>query len=385
MTDNWKQQLQRKMDSLERPAPELSWTELDKALKARADKAQAKKATTVPLWTRRIASAAAVALIVITGARLLPTNHEGGNGTEKATAEKAIALKATGEKAIALKETGEKAIALKEKGEKAIALKETGEKATGEESAKKPRTDGQDYRYMALAEQPYDTGKRNAHNGLKADLHVQGLMGANSTAGRTGTMGFMMSSAPTYGNGDMQMQGFAYQLMTTQRRDLSYDHDLPIKVGVSLYYDIDGRWSIVTGVNYSYLHSTFTVNDNPDHTGMQKLHYIGIPLAASLNVWKNDQMKLYVTAGATAEKLLKGSMSEKSPTGDSEDTRLSESRLQWSMQGALGMEYSITPTLGIYLEPGISHHFDNHSDIQNIYKDKPWNFSLNFGLRVNLK
>ena len=375
MTDNWKQQLQRKMDSLERPAPELSWTELDKALKARADKAQAKKATTVPLWTRRIASAAAVALIVITGARLLPTNHEGGNGTEKATAEKAIALKAT----------GEKAIALKEKGEKAIALKETGEKATGEESAKKPRTDGQDYRYMALAEQPYDTGKRNAHNGLKADLHVQGLMGANSTAGRTGTMGFMMSSAPTYGNGDMQMQGFAYQLMTTQRRDLSYDHDLPIKVGVSLYYDIDGRWSIVTGVNYSYLHSTFTVNDNPDHTGMQKLHYIGIPLAASLNVWKNDQMKLYVTAGATAEKLLKGSMSEKSPTGDSEDTRLSESRLQWSMQGALGMEYSITPTLGIYLEPGISHHFDNHSDIQNIYKDKPWNFSLNFGLRVNLK
>ncbi|MDD6112118.1 MAG: RNA polymerase, partial [Prevotellaceae bacterium] len=48
-------------------------------------------------------------------------------------------------------------------------------------------------------------------------------------------------------------------------------------------------------------------------------------------------------------------------------------------------EYNLTPTLGIYLEPGVSHHFNNHSDIQNIYKDKPWNFNLNFGFRLNIK
>ena len=60
-------------------------------------------------------------------------------------------------------------------------------------------------------------------------------------------------------------------------------------------------------------------------------------------------------------------------------------RLQWSAQAAAGVEYDITPSLGLYLEPGVTHHFDNHSSVENIYKDKPWNFSLNFGFRINLK
>ena len=55
------------------------------------------------------------------------------------------------------------------------------------------------------------------------------------------------------------------------------------------------------------------------------------------------------------------------------------------MQGAAGVEYNITPSVGLYLEPGVTHHFDNHSSVENIYKDKPWNFSLNFGFRINLK
>ena len=78
-------------------------------------------------------------------------------------------------------------------------------------------------------------------------------------------------------------------------------------------------------------------------------------------------------------------MNEILPSGNEENSTLSEKRMQWSMQGAAGMEYDITPSLGIYIEPGVSHHFDNHSDIQNIYKDKPWNFSLNLGFRLNLK
>ena len=254
-----------------------------------------------------------------------------------------------------------------------------------EKATRKTQTANQDYRYMALTEQPSYTKKRDSHRGFAADLHVQGLMGANNSGNGVGTMNLLMSDAPTYSNGEMQMQGMAYPLMTTKRRDLNYDHDLPIKIGVSLRYNIDERWSIVTGVNYSYLHSTFTVNDNPDHNGSQKLHYIGIPVAASLNIWQNDQLKLYIIAGGTAEKLLKGNMKETTPGDVTEETKLTESRLQWSMQGAAGVEYNITPALGLYVEPGVSHHFNNHSDIQNIYKEKPWNFSLNLGFRLNIK
>lgn len=413
MTENWKQQLQQKMDSLEKPAPELSWSELDKALKARAANPQARKATIVPLWTKRIATAAAVALIAIAGTRLLFVSEE-GNSIDSNTQENYTSQQADKKPISPLKERLEsvRELAVTEKA-KTVAraettvpsidtaentavelpkIEETGateetkvEKKVQEKATRKTQTANQDYRYMALTEQPSYTKERDSHRGFAADLHVQGLMGANNSGNGVGTMNLLMSDAPTYSNGEMQMQGIAYPLMTTKRRDLSYDHDLPIKIGVSLRYNIDERWSIVTGVNYSYLHSTFTVNDNPDHNGSQKLHYIGIPVAASLNIWQNDQLKLYITAGGTAEKLLKGNMKETTPGGVTEETKLTESRLQWSMQGAAGVEYNITPALGLYVEPGVSHHFNNHSDIQNIYKEKPWNFSLNLGFRLNIK
>ena len=413
MTENWKQQLQQKMDSLEKPAPELSWSELDKALKARAANPQARKATIVPLWTKRIATAAAVALIAIGGTRLLFVSEE-GNSIDSNTQENYTSQQADKKPISPLKERLEsvRELAVTEKAKKVARaettvpstdtaertavelpkIEETGateetkvEKKVQEKATRKTQTANQDYRYMALTEQPSYSKKRDPHRGFAADLHVQGLMGANNSGNGVGTMNLLMSDAPTYSNGEMQMQGMAYPLMTTKRRDLSYDHDLPIKIGVSLRYNIDERWSIVTGVNYSYLHSTFTVNDNPDHNGSQKLHYIGIPVSASLNIWQNDQLKLYITAGGTAEKLLKGNMKETTPGDVTEETKLTESRLQWSMQGAAGVEYNITPALGLYVEPGVSHHFNNHSDIQNIYKEKPWNFSLNLGFRLNIK
>lgn len=413
MIENWKQQLQQKMDSFEKPAPELSWSELDKALKAKAANPQARKATIVPLWTKRIATAAAVALIAIAGTRLLFVSEEGNNidsntqenytsqqadkkpisplkerlesVRELAVTEKAKTV-ARAETTVPRTDTAEETAVELPKIEETGATEETKvEKKVQEKATRKTQTANQDYRYMALTEQPSYTKKRDSHRGFAADLHVQGLMGANNSGNGVGTMNLLMSDAPTYSNGEMQMQGIAYPLMTTKRRDLSYDHDLPIKIGVSLRYNIDERWSIVTGVNYSYQHSTFTVNDNPDHNGSQKLHYIGIPVAASLNIWQNDQLKLYITAGGTAEKLLKGNMKETTPGDVTEETKLTESRLQWSMQGAAGVEYNITPALGLYVEPGVSHHFNNHSDIQNIYKEKPWNFSLNLGFRLNIK
>ena len=40
--------------------------------------------------------------------------------------------------------------------------------------------------------------------------------------------------------------------------------------------------------------------------------------------------------------------------------------------------------LGIYIEPGVKHYFNNHSRVRNFFKDKPNNFNLQFGLRLNV-
>jgi hypothetical protein len=58
--------------------------------------------------------------------------------------------------------------------------------------------------------------------------------------------------------------------------------------------------------------------------------------------------------------------------------------MQWSVNTSLGIEYDIIPQLGIYIEPGLKHYFDNGSRIENFFKDKPTNFNLQVGVRWNI-
>ena len=82
MKDKWTQQFQGKLDGYEMAAPEMEWTELDNALadNAIADNAPAKnkRSFMTLVWGRRLVAAAAVALMVIGGARVLLPELEGG-------------------------------------------------------------------------------------------------------------------------------------------------------------------------------------------------------------------------------------------------------------------------------------------------------------------
>ena len=53
-------------------------------------------------------------------------------------------------------------------------------------------------------------------------------------------------------------------------------HELPVKGGLSLRYSLDDRWSVQTGVNYSY-HSSEIEMGGEDID--QQLHFIGELLA----------------------------------------------------------------------------------------------------------
>lgn len=66
------------------------------------------------------------------------------------------------------------------------------------------------------------------------------------------------------------------------------------------------------------------------------------------------------------------------------ETPIDKDRPQWSLSGALGVEYDVLPQAGIYLEPGIRYYFDNGSQMQNFFKDQPFSWSLQFGIRLNM-
>ena len=64
-----------------------------------------------------------------------------------------------------------------------------------------------------------------------------------------------------------------------------------------------------------------------------------------------------------------------------ETQNLNEKPFQWSINASAGLQYNITPSIGLYAEPGVSYYIKDGTSLKTIYKDKPFNFNLNLGLR----
>ncbi len=172
--------------------------------------------------------------------------------------------------------------------------------------------------------------------------------------------------------------------ITSLSQEPTWHHNFPVKVGISFRYALDKKWGIQSGVNYSYLSS-----DCKEFLAgkQQKLHYVGIPVSVSYNLWQNKHVNLYFTAGGEVEKLVKGKavVENQDVLGEMTKTEtVTESSPQFSMNISAGLEYRIVDAVGLYVEPGVSHYINNGSEVENFYKDKPTNFNLNLGLRVNI-
>lgn len=166
-------------------------------------------------------------------------------------------------------------------------------------------------------------------------------------------------------------------------------HRQPLRFGLSVSYRLGRDIAIESGISYSHLASDISYSGSSEHlTGEQRLNYIGIPVNLIYNIAHWKSFRAYVSSGVLGEKLVAGRLSGQSTDANDRmqqrDFDLTEKRLQWSVNASAGLQYDITTAVGLYVEPGVSYHFDNRSEIRNIYKDRPCNFNLNIGLRLSL-
>ena len=155
----------------------------------------------------------------------------------------------------------------------------------------------------------------------------------------------------------------------------------PISFGLSVNIPISSGFSVSSGIVYTRLRSDFTsIANSLVYERQQTLHYVGIPLTVQYNVWQWRGLNVYATAGGQADFNVKAQV-----TTEGTETKLEKDDLQWSVNAAVGVQYNFIPQLGIYVEPGIKHYFDNGSHIRNFFKHRPTNFNLQVGLRLNIK
>ena len=157
-------------------------------------------------------------------------------------------------------------------------------------------------------------------------------------------------------------------------------HHFPVSVGLQVGVPLLPRLSLTTGVVYTQTSSDFTYQyDSGQMVVNQSLHYVGIPVGLSYEVWGISRLHTYVNVGG------EGAVNVKNKTlmdGNRED--VGRDKMQWSANASLGIQFDVIPQLGIYAEPGAKYYFDNGSHIDNVFKDKKLNFNFQFGLRWNI-
>ena len=162
--------------------------------------------------------------------------------------------------------------------------------------------------------------------------------------------------------------------------DVEMHHKQPVSFGATARYKMNRWLSVEAGLAYTYLSADYAdeyVNCE------QRLHYVGVPVKLNCNLYSGHRVDVYVTAGTMAEKLVSGRRKTVYPAAPSHNvaTGVREGGLQWSVKGAFGLAFNATPSMAVYVEPGVGHYIDNGTSVQNFYKSSPTCFNLLVGIR----
>ena len=401
MKEQWKHEMQEKMADYKKSAPELSWSEIETAVR------KSRQAKVVVMWRRRIAVAAAVVLLV--GGlgffafrqphKELASHYSKESGMTgnkqqsesviniiKSTVSPFVRHSATNIVAALKESTDEKTQAIKDDSVKTIAMSKE-ERTDTEQKMQKPN-DRRSYQPYNPVRYSRNNSSSVSGNKLTAKVYISNTIGSNST----GSYGPVLEAAFPFdennpsviGGGDTQIQNHGEEVNS------SVHHHQPIRFGVSVRYSLNNRWSIETGLTYSYLSSDINrTSGNCTYNTAQKLSYVGVPVNLNYSLWSGRRFNIYVSGGFTTEKMVKGKANTKiigdGKTESVTDNDIKISPLQFSVNGGVGAECKIDRTFSIYAEPKVGYYFDNGSNVATLYKDKPLNIDINVGLRLNIK
>lgn len=229
---------------------------------------------------------------------------------------------------------------------------------------------------------------------LSLSAHVSGMAAVNGMSNNSNGYGkaFVSSDGVILGENIFSVMQLSNsdEMKNNMYSTVNVKHNLPIKAGVSLKYGLTKRLAVSSGVNYSYLSSDITSGDEGQGLKTeQTLHYVSVPLGVSYEIFSSGRLDVYASGGVEAAFCVSGKADTKCLVDDKVVSRSKEdvkdSKPQWSVNAAAGVQYNITDKIGVYVEPGVGYYFDNGSSTNTIYKDRPFDFNLNVGLRFSVK
>lgn len=170
----------------------------------------------------------------------------------------------------------------------------------------------------------------------------------------------------------------------SNEEQLKFKHKMPISAGITVEKRWKNDWGIESGIMYTLLRSTYSTESNTQQ-GEQELHYIGIPVNVTYRFAQVKMLGFYAAAGPKIDFNVSGKRTESiensyAKSNASESVR--DKKPQFSLQLRLGVACTIVNHLELYVEPSLAYYIDNKGDIPDLWKERPLNFVLQFGLRT---
>ncbi len=222
--------------------------------------------------------------------------------------------------------------------------------------------------------------KKQEQPKLSAMLYAQNAMGGNDLHRDPVLMS--LDKAAMYSD----VEQISYTVNTRHAPIYLYNyeeitkHHQPVTFGLSLSYPLTSRLSVLSGVTYTKLSSDFIQKMNDTKVvNEQELHYVGVPVRFSYQLLSWKGFSLYGIAGGAADMNVKSSYTTEGMKG-----KARKDRVQFSADAAAGVQYQVLPQMGLYVEPGVKYYLDNKSRVDNYFKDHPFNFNLQVGVRYEL-
>ena len=172
----------------------------------------------------------------------------------------------------------------------------------------------------------------------------------------------------------------------TDKIERKTHHYMPVTFSLALKYKLNNRFGLETGLSYSRLRSEFEIGtDGNAIREQQTIHYLGIPLKGSYNIYNVRRWSLYGSLGAKLEIPVYAPLS----TGyfvngmkELEEKSTLHAPLQWSVGTGLGLQYNLTPNIGFFAEPSLQYYIPTGSNIETYRTEHPFTFSLPIGIRI---
>ena len=164
---------------------------------------------------------------------------------------------------------------------------------------------------------------------------------------------------------------------------------LPFSVGVGLDWQFAKHWAVGLGFRYTNLSRTFVgdyVGDGyrlPQTDIDNHQHWLGIPVNVYYAFVNTDRWRVHVFTGGSMEFLVDN---DYLVHGTQKDIHYHQrgTRPQFSAGLGLGVEFKITPWLGVYLDPSFRYYFRPDLQPRSLRTIQPLRFDIEAGLRFSL-